>query len=112
MNDSGAQKKVIANRLRIAREFAGLSQTQAANQLHLHRPTISEIEAGRRNVTAEELVAFSQLYDVNISWITDEQSSSDDTTSERVEFAARELSKLKQEDLDQLITLLKALRKS
>ena len=45
----------IAGRLRLARETAGLSQGQAAKRLGLHRPTVSEIEAGRRRVTAEEV---------------------------------------------------------
>jgi transcriptional regulator with XRE-family HTH domain len=106
------QKKAIAERLRKAREYAGLSQTQAANQLKLHRPTVSEIEAGRRKVNAEELVAFADLYDVSVTWIIGEDVASMENSTDRIELAARELSKLKPEDLDKLIDLLKALRKS
>lgn len=51
----------IAARLRVAREAAGLSQGQVAKLMGLHRPTISEIEAGRRRVTGEELVQFAKL---------------------------------------------------
>ena len=36
----------VAERLRLAREQAGLSQGQVARLLGKHRPTISEIEAG------------------------------------------------------------------
>jgi Zn-dependent peptidase ImmA (M78 family) len=33
----------------------------------MHRPTVSEIEAGRRAVTSEELYSFAQLYAVSVS---------------------------------------------
>ena len=45
----------IATRLREARKVAGLSQGQVAKLLAMHRPTISEIEAGNRRVSAEEV---------------------------------------------------------
>jgi transcriptional regulator with XRE-family HTH domain len=54
-------KKQIASRLRLARENAGLSQGQVAKKMNLHRPTVSEIEAGRRRVSAEELARFAEL---------------------------------------------------
>ena len=54
MNPEKKQEQ-IANRIRTARENAGLSQGQAAKLLGFQRPTISEIEAGRRRVTAVEL---------------------------------------------------------
>ena len=54
-------KKSLAYRLRIAREHAGLSQGQVAKLMDYHRPTISEIEAGRRKVSAQELTRFSKL---------------------------------------------------
>lgn len=58
----------LAERLRIAREQAGLSQGQTAKLLDLHRPTISEIEAGRRKVKAEELAQFGEAYGVSVAW--------------------------------------------
>ena len=45
----------IGARLRQARELAGLSQGQVAKLMSLHRPAVSEMEAGRRRVSAEEL---------------------------------------------------------
>ena len=53
-----------ATRLREARKVAGLSQGQVAKLLAMHRPTISEIEAGNRRVSAEELTKFAETYDV------------------------------------------------
>ena len=55
-------KQAIAARLKQARLDAGLTQAQAAEQMGLHRPSISEIEAGRRGVSVQELVNFSTVY--------------------------------------------------
>jgi transcriptional regulator with XRE-family HTH domain len=103
-------RSVIASRLRLAREQAGLSQGQVAKLLEMHRPTISEIEAGRRRVSAEELAEFARIYDVSASWLTGQDGSKGDTADDRVQLAARELSKLKTEDLDKVLRLLASLR--
>jgi transcriptional regulator with XRE-family HTH domain len=97
----------IHERLRLARERAGLSQGQIAKLMNLHRPTISEIEAGRRKVNTEELSSFAKLYDVNLTWLLNQ----DPDTNPMVELAARELSNLKPEDLDKILNLLKSLKK-
>jgi|ERR1041384_730437 transcriptional regulator with XRE-family HTH domain len=99
----------IASRLRAARENTGLSQGQVAKLLGFHRPTISEIEAGRRRILGEELSRFAKLYNVSVSWLTDGKSELQDPT---VELAARELGKLKKKDLDNLLGLLRTLRKA
>jgi len=100
----------IAERLRAAREQAGLSQGQVAKLLGMHRPTISEIEAGRRRVSAEELARFAQTYDVSVGWLADEAGDGANAPDARVQLAARELSKLKREDLDKVLNLLASLR--
>lgn len=100
----------ISQRLRIAREHAGLSQGQVAKMLNLHRPTISEIEAGRRRVTSEEIVEFAKIYEVSVSWLTEEKE--DDEIDERVKLAARDLTKLKSSDLDKVLKLLSRMRDS
>lgn len=104
---SSDQRAAIASRLRLARERAGLSQGQVAKILGMHRPTISEIEATRRSVTAEELAQFAEIYAVTVNWLT---SQPQDPLSDRLELAARELSKLKPRDVDRLMDLLKSLR--
>ncbi|CAG1020725.1 HTH-type transcriptional regulator ImmR [Methylococcales bacterium] len=101
----------VAERLRESREAAGLSQGQVAKKIGMHRPTISEIEAGRRKVTAEEIDTFANLYGVSIEWIV---SGSSGNTQEdaRILMAARELSKMSDTDLDRLMKMLKMLRTS
>ncbi len=104
------KRKLVADRVRQARKLAGLSQGQIAKLMGLHRPSISEIEAGNRRVSTDEISQFAEIYDVNISWLlaeADEQIASDDP---RLQLAARELAKIKSEDLEKLLTLLSAMR--
>lgn len=110
MSEKDAVRAVVAARLRVAREYAGLSQGQVAKLLDMHRPTVSEIEAGRRKVSAEELAAFANVYDVSIPWLMGEDSKLENALQDRVELAARELAKLKQEDVDVVLRLLRSLR--
>src|SRR5438874_2515177 len=105
-----AKRTAIAARLREARKAAGLSQGQVAKLLKMHRPTITEIEAGNRRVPAEELSTFAELYDVTISWLTAESDEKLKTDDPRLQLAAREIAKLKPEDLERLLTLLAAMR--
>lgn len=102
----------VASRLREARKMAGLSQGQVAKLLEMHRPTITEIEAGNRRVSAEELARFAELYDVTVSWLLAEAADQLTTDDPRLQLAARELSKLKPDDLDRLLRLLASMRNS
>jgi len=110
MIDSGSKRTVVAERLREARKMAGLSQGQVAKLLKLHRPTVSEIEAGNRRVSAEELSKFAETYDVTVSWLLAETADQLETSDPRLQLAARELNKLKPDDLDRLLRLLASMR--
>lgn len=113
MNEAKDNKRaLVASRLREARKMAGLSQGQVAKMLELHRPTISEIEAGNRRVSADELSKFAELYDVTVSWLLAETAEQLTTDDPRLQLAARELSKLKPDDLDRLLRLLASMRNS
>lgn len=113
MTDHQEDKRLlIASRLREARKMAGLSQGHVAKILEMHRPTISEIEAGNRRVSAEELSKFAEIYDVTVSWLLAESPEQLDTDDPRLQLAARELSKLKPDDLDRLMRLLASMRNS
>jgi len=59
-------RKIIARRLRTAREQLGFTQAEVAEALGIHRPTVSEIEAGRRAVTSEELHRLCELYAIPV----------------------------------------------
>jgi len=78
--------------------------------LGIHRPTISEMEAGRRRVAAAELVRLAEIYEVPLGWLAGESMETADPMRQRLEVAARELAKLKPEDLERLLKLLQTLR--
>lgn len=109
MADLDSARVAIASRLRAAREQAGLSQGQVATMLDLHRPSVSEVEAGRRRVSADEILRFAEIYNVSVSWLMNEQSEVPDPA---VELAARELAKLKKEDLDTVLSVIRSFRKA
>src|ERR1035437_3681024 len=111
MAESDKKIEPIASCLRLAREQAGLSQGQVARMLQMHRPTISEIEAGRRNVSAEEMVRFAEVYEVSVTWLGGRSKEVPDPAKDRIELAARALAKLKDQDLDRVLDLLKSLRR-
>lgn len=111
MSDTETVKRgAIAERLKEARKLAGLSQGQVAKMLGLHRPSITEMESGNRRVSADELARLAAIYDVSTAWLLGEAPPTIDVKDPRVELAARELTKLKPNDLDRLLKLLAAMR--
>ncbi|MDD4932686.1 MAG: XRE family transcriptional regulator [Methylacidiphilaceae bacterium] len=58
----------LGQRLRRSRESAGLSQKEAATELGLPRPAISQIEAGKRGVDTLELMRLARLYGKPVTW--------------------------------------------
>ena len=111
MNDAESVRcALIAERLKEARKLAGVSQGHVAKLLGLHRPSISDIEAGNRRVSAHELARLAEIYDVNVTWLLGEAPESLDARDPRLELAARELTKLKPDDLDRLLKLLAVMR--
>ena len=110
MEEKEVRRQAIASRLRLAREMAGLTQGQIARAVGWHRPTVSEIEAGRRKVSADELVRLAEIYDVNVRWVVGEEDEESDLAADRVKLAARALDKLRDEDLDRVLQLIQALR--
>lgn len=110
-DNSNSKRLEIATRLKKARELSGLSQAQVAKKLNVPRPAISEIEAGRRKVSAEELGQFSQLYKVDSSWVLSENDEDTGVSQGKLKFAARELSKMSEEDKNKLFDILNILPK-
>lgn len=111
MSDSSeSQKQALAGRLKEARKLAGLSQGKVAEMMDLHRPTVTEIEGGNRRVTAQELSKFAEIYDVSVSWLVGDSPEALESSDPKVQLAARELSKLKPPELENLMRLLAAMR--
>jgi transcriptional regulator with XRE-family HTH domain len=90
--------------------MAGLSQGQVASILRLQRPSVSEMEAGNRAVSAEELARLAEVFDVSIDWLLGNGAETLNVHDDRLQLAARELRKLKPKDLDRLLSILAAMR--
>lgn len=110
--DANLDRIRIGSSLRMAREMSGLSQAQVAKMLSLHRPSVSEMEAGRRKVSAEELCKLAEIYDVKLTWLTGSDSGESIEEDEKIRLAARELAKLKPQDYERVLFLLRVLRSS
>lgn len=106
MNDSNRIKSTIASRLATARKNAGLSQSQVAQLMEMHRPSISEIEAGRRKVSAEELYQFARIYKVDLNWLTGHKEPDSDKIGDELLLAARKLRNLRREDLQAVVDFI------
>ena len=104
------RRALVAERLKEARKLAGISQGQVAKMLGLHRPSVSGIEAGNRKVSADEVARLSEIYDVSVTWLLGDSPDVLDAADPRLELAARELAKLKPDDLERLLKLLSAIR--
>src|SRR4051812_46786511 len=104
-----SNREKIAERLREARTMAGLSQENAASMLNLPRPSISEIESGKRKVSAEEIIMFAKLYRVSTSWLLLKDDEHSAEMDDQLRIAARELSKMSEADRKKLLDILKIL---
>jgi len=106
-----ASPGVVGKRIREARKMAGLSQQQLATLLKLHRPTVSEIEAGNRRVAAEELSRLADILDVSVAWLLGESPENAGDEDPRIQLAAREFRRLKPVDFERVLKLLAAIKR-
>ena len=65
-------QKIIAKRLKAAREEKGLTQQQLSDQLGFNdRQTLAAIETGQRKVSAEELIEIMRILEKDLDYFTD-----------------------------------------
>lgn len=103
--------ELIGSRIGIARTQAGLTQAQVAKELNVPRPSISEIEAGRRKVSVEELRKMSDLFEVEMTWLAGQGEIEANPIRDKLQLAARNVADLSAEDLNKVIFLLESLKK-
>lgn len=104
---SDAETVRLGQRLREAREYVRVTQEEASTALGVRRSAISEIEAGKRNVTALEMKRLAELYQRPSSWFTEERTAQED---ESVQFLARTVNGLSENDRSQLANFAEFLR--
>lgn len=63
-----SEYKTVIKKLRVAREAAGLTQSEAAERLGKPQSYISKIERGERRIDILELSKISNIYEKKIEW--------------------------------------------
>ena len=92
----------LGTRLKKAREYLGLTQDDVAKLMEVSRVIITNIEAGTRKVSAEELSKFSKIY----GW-TMEELLEGEKKEKDIPMFARAFSELSKEDQEEIINLIK-----
>ena len=60
---------VFPDRVRLAREAAGLTQEQAADDMGVDRTKISKVETGRQEPNLTQLAKMARCYSVSADWL-------------------------------------------
>lgn len=69
-----ADRQALADRLREARSYLGLSQGTVAEHLGVTRPAVSAIERGMRKVSGLELKRLAELYRRPVTYFLDAEA--------------------------------------
>ncbi|MBW1793179.1 MAG: helix-turn-helix transcriptional regulator [Deltaproteobacteria bacterium] len=67
------ERVTLAKRIKETREYLGFTQQQVAEALSLRRSGISDIETGKRRVTADELKRIANLFQHPVSHFLGEE---------------------------------------
>lgn len=78
-------RKQIGDKIKRLRENKGFSQEEIASRLNIPRPSVSQIEHGRRDISVVELAKLSEIFRLSPDQImmADEANSENSTNSER-----------------------------
>jgi transcriptional regulator with XRE-family HTH domain len=88
-----SESEWLGRQLKEAREALGLPQAAVADHLGIPRPSVSEMEAGRRKVTFLELQRLAKLYRRPLSFFTSSSEAESEPETDVALFrAAAELS--------------------
>lgn len=103
------EPELLGRRLREAREALGLPQSAVADHLDIPRPSVSDIEAGRRRVSFLELKRLAALYRRPLSFFAgDEAGIPEDDETAHVLY--RTTSELSENDRRQVLRFAQFLR--
>jgi len=91
----------LANRIKECRSKLHLSQEYVANHMAMNRATITQIELGKRKVTAEELAKFGTLFGMSADGLLHGENTEMPAT-----IFARSFSELDEKDQDEIMSLM------
>lgn len=92
---------ILADRIKTCRNKLHLSQEYVANYMAMNRATITQIELGKRKVTAEELAKFGALFGISTDALLHGENNEMPAT-----IFARSFSELDEKDQDEIMSLM------
>lgn len=101
MTDIEVRRRAIGVRLREAREYLDLSQSEVAGMVGISRSAISLVESGQRKIDAIELSLLAELYGQSERYFLHGEQGEPDQSY--VQHLARAVSSLSQEDRDEVL---------
>lgn len=110
-SDKDEQRALMAERLRQAREYVGLSQEEVATALGISRPAVTNIESGSRKVEATELNTLARMYRRSLEYLLTGRDPAPNGP-EQLAFLARAVKGLSDRDLDEVARFAEFLKQS
>jgi transcriptional regulator with XRE-family HTH domain len=108
---SEKEKIKLAERLKEAREYLGLSQDEVAAHLKVPRTAISLLEAGQRKVDSLELKKLATLYQRPISFFVGEEDGGFEAPKiNEIRMLQRAAAGLKQKDVEEVLKFAEFLK--
>ena len=107
---SDKERMELGEKLRIAREYLGLSQEEVANHLKIPRPAVSLMESGKRGVDLIELKKLSHLYQKPLSFFTDPNEEYKLPKVKDVQMLGRAAQGLSQKDIQEVLKFAEFLK--
>ncbi|SEM14894.1 Helix-turn-helix [Variovorax sp. YR750] len=95
------ERLALAERMKTAREYLGLSQQEVADHLKISRSAVSLMENGQRKIETLELKALASLYQRPVGYFTGEEVAQE--RPEEVEMLARKAEQLSPQDREELL---------
>ena len=108
-NLAADESATLGKRLKDAREAIGLPQAAVADHLGIPRPSVSDIETGRRRVAFLELKQLAALYRRPLSHFSGDESNEVDATTQAL---FRTASGLSQDDRQQVLRFAQFLQEA
>jgi transcriptional regulator with XRE-family HTH domain len=110
----GKEMSTLGDRLRIARERKGYSQTEVYRRTNINNKTLSRYEKNGSEPDRETMIVLSNLYEVDYEWLSTGARNQngkiiDEEFDPEVRSLARDIKQLEQGDKELLKGLIKSM---
>lgn len=99
-----------AKKLKQACVGAGFTQDEASKHINLKKTTMSEMEAGKRSISADELAQFSRIYEVDVGelpFLEYTEAGEDQRLAAKYSYFFKLLEKLSDRDIEDVYWVIK-----